>query len=99
MFDGLWSGDQSILDRLRLFDGGSGCLLLCKANYSRPSKTDFEGIVSVQGTLSLILVTKEGRGGPWVFKASGAGGDQATAASNCAKRLVEAIDVDVVFRN
>lgn len=99
LFDDLWSGDQSVLERLHLLDGASGCLLLCKATFSGASKTDFEGIESVQGTLSLVLVTKEGRSGPWVFKASGAGGDRATANANCAKRLVDAIDLDVVFRN
>ncbi len=96
LFDELWSGDQSVLERLRLLD--SGCLLLCKASLSGASKTDFEGLVSVQGTLSLSLVTKEGRSGPWAFKASGAGGDRATANANCAKRLADAIDLDVVFR-
>lgn len=98
LFDEVWSGDQPILERLHLLDGVPGGLLLCKATFSGASNTDFEGIVSVQGTLSLILVTKEGRGGPWVFRASGAGGDRATANANCAKRLVDAIDLDVVFQ-
>jgi hypothetical protein len=98
MFDDLCGGDQSVLGRLRLFDGAPGCLLLCKPSLSDASKTDFEGLVSVQGTLSLILVTDEGRRGPWVFKASGAGVDRATASANCAKRLIEEIDVDVVFQ-
>jgi hypothetical protein len=98
LFDELWSGDQSVLERLRVLDGGPGCLLLCRATSSEAQKTTFEGLVSVQGTLSLILVTKEGRSGPWAFKASGAGGDRAEASANCAKRLAAAIDMDVVFR-
>ncbi len=97
LFDELWNGDLSVLERLRLFDA-TGSLLLCRANLSPDSKTAFEGLVSVKGTVSLILVNKDGRSGPWVFKASGAGGDRATATANCAKRLVEAVDVEVVFR-
>ena len=98
-FEDVWNGDRSILDRLRFFDGASVCVLLCKANLSGTPKSGFEGIVSVQGTLSLVLVKKDGRSGPWVFNASGAGSDRASAAASCAKRLAESVDIDSVFRN
>jgi hypothetical protein len=96
-FDALWNGDQSLMVRFHLLDATSGCLLLARVSFSTAAKTDYEGVVSVQGTLSIIVVKKEGRNGPWVFKASGAGNDDAMANANCAKRLVEAIDLDVVF--
>jgi hypothetical protein len=98
LFDELWSGDQSILERLHLLDVGPGCLFLCKASFSAAAKTDYEGLVSVKGTLSIIVVKKDGRNGPRAFKASGAGDDEATATANCVKRLVETIDVGAVFR-
>ena len=96
-FDALWNGDQSLVERLHLLDASSGCLLLARASFSAAAKTDYEGLVSVQGTLSIIVVRKDGRNGPSVFKVSGAGGDEATATANCAKRLVETIDSDVLF--
>ena len=96
-FDALWNGDESVAERLRLFDVPAACLLIARVGFSTAAKTDFDGLVSVQGTLSVAIVKKDGKNGPWVFKASGAGGDEATAATNCAKRLVEAIDLDTVF--
>jgi hypothetical protein len=98
LFDGLWGGDPSALTRLGVLDATAAPLLLCRASFAEASKTDFQGIVSVQGTLSIIVVTRAGRAGPRVFKASGVGGDRADAAANCAKRLVEAIDMGAVFR-
>jgi hypothetical protein len=97
LFDDLWNGDQSVLERLNLLDGAPGCFLLCKTSLAAAAKTDYEGLVSVQGTVSIIVVKTDGRTGPSVFKASGAGGDEATATANCVKRLVDAIDWDVVF--
>ncbi len=96
-FDDLWNADQSLIERLQLIERPSSSLLLGNVNFSTPAKTDFDGLVFVQGTLSIVVINKQGRNGPWVFTASGAGGDLPTANANCAKRLVEAIDLDVVF--
>ena len=98
LFDNLWQGDQSVLERLRVFDETSSPLLLGRASFSPAEKTDYEGLVSVQGTISIVQLKKDGRSGPWVFKASGAGNDAATATANCAKRLAEAIDLDVILK-
>ncbi|MBI2477095.1 MAG: hypothetical protein HYV60_00065 [Planctomycetia bacterium] len=97
LFDAVWNGDLSVLNRLQLFEDVPRSLLLCSADLSAASPSEIEGFVSVQGSLKLILVTNAGRSGPWVFDAPGAGGDQATASANCVKRLVETLDVDVVF--
>ena len=72
-FGDLWNGDQSVLERLRLLEGVSGWVLLAKVSFSPPEKTDIEGLVSVPGTLSMMLVNREGRNGPWDFRAAGAG--------------------------
>ena len=72
-----------------MLDASSGCLLLARASFSAAAKTDYEGLVSVQDTLPIIVVKKDGQNGPSVFKVSGAGGDEATATANCTKRLVE----------
>lgn len=97
LFDGVWKGDGAVLERLRVFDGANRPVLLGRADFAAPGKTDFEGVVSVRGTLSLVLVEKQGRRGPWTFNASGAGGDSAVATAACVKRLAEAIEVDAIF--
>ena len=98
LFDTVWNGDGSSLNRLELFHGATRSLLLAKADYTRAEKTDFEGLLSVRGTLSFIAIDGGGRKGPTSFASSGAGGDAATARSNCAKRLVEAAVASAVLR-
>jgi hypothetical protein len=97
LFDDLWNGDTSIVDRLKLLPQPSSSLVLGKSNFSLPAKADLDGIISVRGTLSLVVIRKDGRSGPWEFHASGAGGDAREANANCAKRLLEAIDLRVVL--
>lgn len=98
-FNLTFDADQTVVQRLRLFDGPPRCLLLAKANFSQAEKTDFEGLISVQGKLAIMRLNKDGRTGPWTFNASGAGNNPTTATEACAKRLVEQIDVGVIFPN
>ena len=97
LLDDLWNGDQSVVERLRLFEGSSRRLMLAKASFSRADKTDFEAVVSVQGRLTIVMLDKAGRTGPWTFNASGAGTTPSMAMDACAKRLVEAIDIGIVL--
>ena len=83
-FDDLWNGDQSIVDRLGLLEKPSSSMLLASVKLSGASATEFAGLVSVQGTLSIIVVDKQGRRGPFVFSAAGSGADLATASATCA---------------
>jgi len=43
-----------------------------------------------------MLVTKDERRGPWVFRAAGVG-DPARAVAQSAERIVAGIDVDLLF--
>jgi hypothetical protein len=97
-FEDLWNGDQSVLERLRLLEGASGWVLLGKVRLSQPEKTGIEGLVSVPGTLSIMLVNSGGQNGPWDLRAAGAGVNAAEARANAVKRLMESIDVDAIFK-
>ncbi|MCE9552597.1 MAG: hypothetical protein K8T91_04365 [Planctomycetes bacterium] len=98
LFDAVWNGDGSAIDRLQMFQGATRSLLLAKVEYTRAEKTDFEGLLSVRGTLSFIAIDGGGRKGPTSFASSGAGADVTTAKSNCAKRLVDVAVASAVLR-
>lgn len=88
-FDQLWGGHSQLVRQLGLEDAGFPRLLLARVEFSEPTNTDFEGFVSVRGTLSLLLVSAHGARGPWIYTVAGAGTDKSTALINCGSRLVE----------
>ena len=97
LFEDLWKGDRSILQRLGVLDQGPRACLVARVTFSDAQRTDLEGLVSVHGTLSLLLITENRTKGPAVFSATGAGFDAASAAANCAKRLAETMKLDEIL--
>jgi nucleotide-binding universal stress UspA family protein len=97
LFDDLWKGDRSVLRRLRLSDQGPGGFLLAKLTVSQPERTDVRDVLSVQGSVSFLLMTKDAAKGPVVFKAPGVGFDASSAGADCCRRILETMKPENVF--
>ena len=97
LFDQVWAGESEILGRLGLLGDARQSVLLAKAEFAPARQTDFAGIVYVEGTLALRLLTNRGAKGPVTVSMSGSGGSAAQAALNCARRLVDSVDLTTLF--
>ena len=97
LFDQVWAGESEILGRLGLLGDARQSVLLAKAELAPARQTDFAGIVYVEGTLALRLLTSRGAKGPVTVSTSGSGGSAAQAALKCARRLTDSVDLTTLF--